>query len=109
MLLALFLLFAARDGLQRRATDLERLNHARRRSGKCALLEHIEVRAPIAVGYQCPASVAANDSRRRGPRLHHVRGHLARRGDKVFWRVPHLRGNARSGVVRSRTVQLSFL
>jgi hypothetical protein len=26
----------------------------------------------------------------------------------VFWRVPHLRGSARLGVVRSRTVQLSF-
>ena len=57
MILALFLLFAAKDGLQRRAADLERLNRARRRSGKHALLEHIEVRAPIAVGYQCPASL----------------------------------------------------
>jgi hypothetical protein len=108
MILALFLLFAAKDGLQRRATDLERLNHARLRSGKHALLEHIEVRAPVAVGYQCPASPVANANRRRGPRLHHVRGHIARRGDKVFWRLPHLRGNARLGVVRSRTVQLTF-
>jgi hypothetical protein len=108
MILALFLLFAAKDGLQRRAADLERLNHARRRSGKRELLEHIEVRAPIAVDYQCPASFAANANRRRGPRLHHVRGHIARRGDKVFWRLPHLRGSARLGVVRSRTVQLSF-
>ena len=108
MILALFLLFAARDGLQRRAADLERLNHARRCSGKRALLEHIEVRAPIAMGYQCPALRAPNADRRRGPRLHHVRGHIARRGDKVFWRLPHLRGSARLGVVRSRTVQLSF-
>jgi len=108
MILALFLLFAAKDGLQRRAADLERLNGARHRSGKRALLEHIEVRAPIAVSYQCPAPPAANTNRRRGPRLHHVRGHIARRGDKVFWRVPHLRGSARLGVVRSRTVQLSF-
>jgi hypothetical protein len=108
MILALFLLFAAKDGLQRRAADLERLNRARYRSGKRALLEHIEVRAPIDVGYQCPASLAANANRRRGPRLHHVRGHIARRGDKVFWRLPHLRGSARLGVVQSRTVQLSF-
>jgi hypothetical protein len=108
MILALFLLFAAKDGLQRRAADLERLNRARCRSGKRALLEHIEVRAPIEVGYQCPAPLAANGNRRRGPRLHHVRGHIARRGDKVFWRLPHLRGSARLGVVRSRTVQLSF-
>ena len=108
MILALFLLFAAKDGLQRRAADLERLNHARRCSGKCALLEHIEVRAPIAASYPCPASPAANANRRRGPRLHHVRGHIVRRGDRVFWRLPHLRGSARLGVVRSRTVQLSY-
>ena len=108
MILALFLLFAAKDGLQRRAADLERLNRARRRSGKHPLLEHIEVRVPIVAGHQCPVSPAASASRRRGPRLHHVRGHIARRGDKVFWRVPHLRGSARLGVVRSRTVQLSF-
>jgi len=108
MILALFLLFAAKDGLQRRAVNLEQLNHARRRAGKRPLLEHIEVRAPIAVGYHSPASPAANANRRRGPRLHHVRGHIARRGDKVFWRLPHLRGSARLGVVRSRTVQLSF-
>ena len=108
MIMALFLLFAAKDGLQRRAADLQRLNRSRHRSGKRALLEHIEVRAPIAVAHQCPASPAANANRRRGPRLHHVRGHIARRGDKVFWRLPHLRGSARLGVVRSRTVQLSL-
>jgi hypothetical protein len=108
MILALFLLFAAKDGLHRHAADLARLNRTRHRSGKRALLEHIEVRAPIAAEYPCPASLATHANRRRGPRLHHVRGHIARRGDKVFWRVPHLRGSARSGVVRSRTVQLSF-
>jgi hypothetical protein len=108
MLLALFLLFGARDGLERRGADLQRLNHTRRRAGKRALLEHIEVRSALGAGYQCPLSQAADANRRRGPRLHHVRGHIARRGDKVFWRLPHLRGSARSGVVRSRTVQLSF-
>ena len=108
MILALFLLFAAKDGLQRRAAQLERLNSARRRSGKRALLEHIEVRAPIAAHTQTPEPLATYANRRRGPRLHHVRGHIARRGDKVFWRLPHLRGSARFGVVRSRTVQLSF-
>ena len=45
---------------------------------------------------------------RRSPRLHHVRGHLVRRDSQVFWRLPHLRGNASRGVVRSRTVCLSF-
>jgi hypothetical protein len=45
---------------------------------------------------------------RRSPRLHHVRGHIARRGDKVFWKSPCLRGNAMHGVIRSRTVELRF-
>jgi hypothetical protein len=108
MIMALFLLFAAKDGLQRRAADLQRLNRARHLAGKLALLEHIELRAPIAAAYPSPASPAPEANRRRGPRLHHVRGHIARRGDKVFWRLPHLRGSARFGVVRSRTVQLSL-
>ena len=107
MILALFLLFAAKDGLQRRAADLERLNRARRCSGKRPLLEHIEVRAPVAASYPCATPLAANANRRRGPRLHHVRGHIVRRGGRVFWRLPHLRGSVRFGVVRSRTVQLS--
>jgi hypothetical protein len=108
MILALFLLLAAKDGLQRNASDLERLNRIRRQTGKHALLEHLEVRSSIAVGHGAAAPPTTDPSRRRGPRLHHVRGHITRRGDKVFWRLPHLRGSARLGVVHSRTVQLSF-
>lgn len=108
MILALFLLFAAKDGLRRRASDIERLNRLRCRSGKRPLLEHIEVSAPIAAEYPHGSAFADRANHRRGPRLHHVRGHLVRRGDSVFWRLPHLRGNARLGMVRSRTVQLSF-
>jgi hypothetical protein len=37
-----------------------------------------------------------------------VRGHIVRRGAAVFWRCPHLRGSARLGQVRSRTVMLTF-
>lgn len=108
MILALFLLFTARDALQRRPADLGRLNVARRRCGRHPLLEHIEVRAPVAAPHPAPAPCEGSPLRRRGPRLHHVRGHIARRGDRVFWRLPHLRGSARLGVVHSRTVQLSF-
>jgi hypothetical protein len=108
MILALFLLFAAKDGLRRQVADLERLNRARCRSGKHALLDHVEVRSSIALGHVPAATANANANRRRGPRLHHVRGHIARRGDKVYWRIPHLRGSAHQGVVQTRTVQLSF-
>jgi hypothetical protein len=45
---------------------------------------------------------------RHPPRLHHVRGHIVRREDRIFWRKPHLRGDASQGQVRSRTVCLSF-
>jgi hypothetical protein len=38
--------------------------------------------------------------------MHHVRGHLVRRYNTVFWRRPHWRGHARLGCVRSRSVEL---
>jgi hypothetical protein len=103
MLLAFFLLLATRTGLPRRKPALERLNRSRARAGKAPLLDHIEVLSPVlrdsySVGSGGPTMV------RRVPRLHHVRGHLVRRGNQLFWRVPHLRGNARSGVIRARTV-----
>ncbi len=80
-----------------------RLNRARHKSGRAPLLNHIEVRAPLLPEY---AEYRDSESHgaRRGPRLHHVRGHLVRRGSRLFWRVPHLRGSARSGMVKSRTV-----
>jgi hypothetical protein len=107
MLLAFFLLLATRTGLPQRPQALERLNLRRRQSGKAPLLDHIEVTAPVLPeyrDYRRGASVAF----RRGPRLHHVRGHLVRRGSQIFWRVPHLRGSAHSGTVRTRTVTWAF-
>ena len=107
MLMAFFLLLGARDLLPRQEVSHERLNHARRRDGKPPLLEHIEVSAPLD---EAPArgSGQPSESFRLSPRLHHVRGHLVRRGSTVFWRSPHLRGNGRLGQVRSRTVVLTF-
>jgi hypothetical protein len=107
MLLAFFLLLGARDLLPRQEVRHEHLNRARRQGGKPPLLEHIEVSAPLdkamARGWAQPG-----ESSRASPRLHHVRGHIVRRGSAVFWRSPHLRGNGRLGQVRSRTVVLTF-
>jgi hypothetical protein len=103
VLLAFFLLLATRTGLPRRAPELERLNRSRARAGKTALLDHIEVLSPVLPEYH-PAGSAGPTMVRRVARLHHVRGHLVRRGSQLFWRVPHLRGNARAGVIRTRTV-----
>lgn len=103
LMLTFFLLLAARPGLPRRPLMLERLNRARSRSGKAPLLDHMEVFAPLIPEY-APCGGTGAGFERRPRRLHHVRGHLVRRGSQLFWRVPHLRGSWRAGVVRTRTV-----
>ncbi len=103
MLLAFLLLLSTRTGLPRQVQSLERLNRSRLHAGKVPLLDHIEVRSPL-LRESFASSGDASSSGRRAPRLHHVRGHLVRRGSELFWRVPHLRGSARSGVVQTRTV-----
>jgi hypothetical protein len=103
MLLAFFLLLSTRTGLPRRPSSLERLNKSRARAGKRPLLEHIEVTSPLRSESFSPAGDFEH-AWRRAPRLHHVRGHLMRRGSELYWRVPHLRGHARVGSVQSRTV-----
>jgi hypothetical protein len=107
VLLAFFLLLATRPGLPRRPLMLERLNKARAKCGKVALLEQIEVFAPLLPRHHYETSSDLRASR-RARRLHHVRGHLVRRGNKLFWRVPHLRGSARAGIIRTRTVTWQF-
>ena len=104
VLLAFLLLLNTRDGLPQRAPPLDRLNRARAQTAKRPLLDHIEVRAPLC---QAPATAAqprCPAAGRRAPRLHHVRGHLMRRANQLIWRSPHVRGSARVGAVRSRTV-----
>jgi len=107
VLLAFLLLLATRPGLPRRPLMLERLNRARTKSGKAALLEQMEVFTPLLPEYQSGCSCRSRTSR-LPRRLHHVRGHLVRRGSKLFWRVPHLRGSARAGSIRARTVTWLF-
>jgi hypothetical protein len=103
VVLAFLLLLATRTGVPQRPQSFERLNRSRTEAGKPRLLDHIEVSAPLGADYTATSALAAERTR-RGPRLHHVRGHLVRRGSQVFWRVPHLRGSARAGTVRTRTV-----
>jgi hypothetical protein len=108
MLFAFFLMLTARDALPRRAVPMDRLNRARRRAGKVPLLDHIEVSAPLCSPSASTEEPSASVHERRFPRLHHVCGHIVRRGTRVFWRSPHLRGSARLGQVKTRTVELSF-
>jgi hypothetical protein len=107
VMLVFFLLLATRSGLPRHPQTFPRLNRARLKRGKVPLLEHIAVTCPL-----LPSQPEAGSEGLRGsrcsPRLHHVRGHLFRRGCELYWRVPHLRGNARRGVVQTRTVTWTF-
>jgi hypothetical protein len=107
LLLAFFLLLSAKDATRSLPVCRAALNRKRIAHGRAPLLDHIEVRASLgAVPESHPSGTET--SGRQSPRLHHVRGHLVRRDDRVFWRTPHLRGSGLRGMVRSRTVCLSF-
>jgi len=107
VLLAFLLLLGSRSSLPRHPRSFAQLNCSRRESGKAPLLDHIDVSAPLLPEYLGSKRLNQHTDR-RSPRLHHVRGHLVRRGSTLFWRVPHLRGSARSGCVRARTVTWTF-
>jgi hypothetical protein len=103
VLLAFLLLLGVRSGVSHRPQSFTQLNRSRARSGKLPLLDHVEVHAPVLPAYRF-GGAEGNGIRTRPRRLHHVRGHLVRRGNKIFWRIPHLRGNSRAGAIRTRTV-----
>ena len=105
IVVALLLMMTVRGGLPQRREDLVPLNAKRSRLGKPPLLEHIEMSSPI-VPLRALAMSSDPHALRRTARLHHVRGHLVRRADLIFWRTPHWRGQLRLGQVRSRTIAL---
>jgi hypothetical protein len=104
---ALLLLLALRVELPRKTISVERINRKRALRKKLRLLEHIELSCPL-----FPQPPSANSLHqelwRRSARFHHVRGHLVRRQDTIFWRRPHWRGHIGLGSVRSRTVDLTL-
>ena len=105
-LLAFILLLNAKDATRQVPVSRAAINHKRLAQGRPALLDHIEVNASLDA--LATGNPAGDISGRQSPRLHHVRGHLVRREQRVFWRSPHLRGSGCRGMVRSRTVCLSF-
>lgn len=101
--MGLLLTLSARNALAFERTLLERLNRARAKSGKAALLEHTMVFACLE---RNGGAWTAPPGARREARQHFVSGHLVRRGDQVFWRRSHLRGNPGRGVVLGRSIHL---
>ena len=108
MILAFSLLLGARAALATQPVERSRLNKHRSAQDKPPLLDHVQVTFPLIAQSPSLPDGAPSGEFRRAPRLHHVRGHLVRRGYRVFWRTAHVRGRATFGRVRSRTVTLSF-
>jgi hypothetical protein len=106
LVLGFLLLLSAKDATRWVPVSRTAINRKRAALGRAPLLDHIEVNACLQTSASAPPM--GEGSGRQSPRLHHVRGHLVRREQQVFWRVPHLRGSACRGAVQSRTVCLSF-
>jgi hypothetical protein len=106
MLIALFLLLGLRSEVVQSPISHERLNLKRLRRGRRPLLAHIEVSCPLLASERRRQINGAPGATRTAPRLHHVRGHIVRREDVLFWRRSHWRGHLRLGSVQSRTVTL---
>ncbi|HEY2462730.1 MAG TPA: hypothetical protein VGI32_01615 [Steroidobacteraceae bacterium] len=104
--LAFLLLLSAKDATRLMPVSRAAINRKRLANRRSPLLDHIEVNASLDA--LSTGESAEGGSGRQSPRLHHVRGHLVRRENRVFWRVSHLRGSGLRGTVRSRTVCLAF-
>lgn len=107
LILAFLLLLGAKDATRSLRVSRTAINRKRQSLGRTPLLDHIEVSASLDAVQEARGDTGDANGR-LAPRLHHVRGHLVRRDNRVFWRVPHLRGSAARGMVHSRTVCLSF-
>lgn len=108
LLLAFFLLLNAKGATRPVPIQRNQLNRKRLALCRTPLLDHIEVHASLPDRTSAREDDADGSGSRRPARLHHVRGHLVRREDRIFWRMAHLRGHALQGFVRSRTVCLAF-
>lgn len=97
---------ATRTGLPQRARTWERLNQSRSRTGRTPLLNHIEVLSPM-LAHDLSRSRGDLITGRRRPRLHHVRGHLMRRGNQLLAHAtPPWSRTIRSSAVPNRDLDI---
>lgn len=103
---AFFLLLTSTGTLERKTTDLSRLNAARSKQGRRALKDHVVVRLNLAGPQSSLGAVSGGPDGRAPSRRHLVRGHLVSRQGKIFWRCTHLRGSLAAAILK-RTVYVS--
>lgn len=98
------LMLSARGALNYQQSALDKLNAKRVRLGKTPLLDHVTV--SLELGDKLAMMNGGQAGDRRASRLHHVCGHLVRRGSGLHWRRSHLRGDPRLGVITAKTVEV---
>lgn len=103
MLFAFTALLLHRPEIELVRSDLAKINRQRAKRDKTALLDHLE--ASLSLDPSRFGSVG-NGMWHRSSRLHVVRGHMVHRGDAMFWRRSHLRGDL-TRPIQSRTVSVS--
>ncbi|MBP2315445.1 hypothetical protein [Azospirillum soli] len=84
--------------------EFGRLNRQRQKSGKPPLLDYREVRMSVSTAATRRAGGGKTENDRRAARLHWVRGHLKKRGEKLYWWSAHPRGTGTKPVTRTVTV-----
>ncbi len=101
---AFSLLLSAQGALRYESGSVERLNKARLKKGKRALLDYVMVSMDL--GAPNAHHSNALDGSRTSPRLHHVCGHIVRRKDRLYWRRAHMRGSPGRGAIAARIVNV---
>jgi hypothetical protein len=104
IILSLLLLMSLRTGLVEQTMDRSHLSARRARPGRPVLLRHFEMSCPALMTREPAQNELPELGGRSVPRLHQVRGHLARRGDAIYWRRPHWRGHVQLHPCRSDSV-----
>ena len=92
ILLSFSALLNARTALVQRPSSLGRLNLARQRTGRPALVEHIEVGLNLTPSESGAGRSQGGGGARLSPHFHFVRGHTVTRAGQTFWRTSHFRG-----------------
>ena len=107
VLLSFSLMTGMRSELVMRPSELQQLNKARRKRRVPDLLEFLEVSASLCAR-TASAHTSGSGGGRTALRLHHVRGHFVRRGEALYWRRPHLRGDAVLGRAPARVTRVAL-
>lgn len=108
ILCAFCLLLGASSQFEQREMRHWALNRRREKRNKPPLLDHTEVTLRLFAPASAAGGGYGEPSDERRVRAHHVRGHLVRRGDTVFWRRPHLRGMLDASEPVPRMKRISF-